>query len=149
MFSLVAYGLCVKCEPKSALQIQKSRISAPTTNVFDFEQPPERVGACPSDVGATATPDGTGDGPRPTGMSDMELIERVPDARVQQRVQQVGDDRRDQVHDADHEHAGLEHREVLALRGGEDQVADARVVEQRLDDRQPADQVARPASPRP
>ena len=48
----------------------------------------------------------------------------VPDPRIQQREHDVGDQRGEHVDDADHEHAGLEHREVLVV---------GRVVDQRSD----------------
>ena len=42
---------------------------------------------------------------------------RVADARVEERVGEVGEQRRDQEDDADDEHAASEEREVLLLRG--------------------------------
>ena len=57
----------------SALRIQKIRITAPTSNVFDFSSL-RTVSGLSEAVGGTVTPEGTGDGARPTGMSDIELI---------------------------------------------------------------------------
>ena len=55
------------------------------------------------------------------------------DARVEERVEDVGDQRHDEVDDPDHEDARGQQREVLLPRGLEDQRADPLVVEEVLD----------------
>ena len=58
-FSPVAYGLCVKCDPKSAAQIQKSRISAPATNVFEASSRRKVVSRRSDEIGRDRGADGT------------------------------------------------------------------------------------------
>ena len=64
------------------------------------------------------------------------------DPWVEDCVEDVRDQRDDEVDDADHEDAGGEQREVLLLRRLVDQPADALVVEEHLDGDEAADEVA-------
>ena len=65
-----------------------------------------------------------------------------PDARVERGGEQVAEQRRGEVDDAEDEHARQQHREVLDLGRGQREEADARVAEQLLDRDDAAEQVA-------
>ena len=65
-----------------------------------------------------------------------------PDSWVEGRGDQVADQRRDEVHDADDEHAGEQHREVLHLCGRQREEADPGIAEELLDRHDAAEQVA-------
>src|SRR3982751_205604 len=67
---------------------------------------------------------------------------RVSDSGGEERVGDVCEQRRGQEDDADDEDAGLQEGEVLLLRSREDQTPHPRVVEERLDDDEAADEVA-------
>ena len=70
--------------------------------------------------------------------------ERLPEAhaRIERGREDVAEQRRREVDDADDEDAGLQHREVLDLRGTQDELADARVAEELLDRDEAAEEVA-------
>ena len=65
-----------------------------------------------------------------------------PDARIERGVQQVDEEVEDDEGDRGHQDAALDHREVPAGDGVERQLADARPVEDRLDDHRPGEEEA-------
>src|SRR6185503_20661094 len=66
----------------------------------------------------------------------------VADARVEERVGNVGEQGGNEEDDADDEDAACEQREVLVVGRGEDESAHPRIVEECLDHDETADQVA-------
>ena len=65
-----------------------------------------------------------------------------PNARVEKGVEDVGDQRHDEVDEADDEHPGGQQRQVLLPRGLEDERADPLVVEEVFNGDEPAEEVA-------
>src|SRR5207237_3716309 len=65
-----------------------------------------------------------------------------PDARIEERIEQVRGQGRRGEDDADGQDPCLQHGEVAPARRSIDEATDALVVEEMLDDDQPADQIA-------
>src|SRR5690242_59011 len=148
------YG-AIAC-PKSAQITQNTMMIAPTMKVGRRSSSRQAargtavVGtatAIMSPVGPSGPPGSSGADPStpstPPGSAVMSVMAGSdPQPRVERDQQQVRRQRGQHVDHADKEHPRFQHREVMDLRGLEDQVADARVVEQGLDHDQAADQVS-------
>ena len=114
----VAYGLFVKCEPKSAAQIQNSRITAPTTNVFDASSRRSVSRAVRAMSARPRRRNGTGDGRE----ADRHVRHRAHPSEYLIRGFSSAYSRSAMIVATRYttpidEHARLEHREVLGLRG--------------------------------
>src|SRR5580692_3497697 len=130
--------------PKIAHTIQNSTMAAPTPNVGRRSSSRHHEAGAVRRATATAADD-PGPSTAPDGSKDPDAMSVIaapdPQPRVERDQQQVRGERGQHVDHGDGEDPGLQHREVLALGGLEDQVPEPLVVEQVLDHHQPADQV--------
>src|SRR5436190_15635212 len=148
------YG-AIAC-PKSAQTTQNTMMIAPTMKVGRRSSSRQAargtavVGAATATVlpaGPSGPPGSSGADPSTPPTPPASAVMSVmagsdPQPRVERDQQQVRRQRGQDVDHADGEHPRFQHREVMGLRGLEDQVADALVVEQGLDHDQAADQVS-------
>src|SRR6185437_13002942 len=145
------YG-AIAC-PKSAQTTQNTMMIAPTMKVGRRSSSRQTargtavVGAATATVlpaGPSGPPGSSGADPStpPASAVISVMAGSDPQPRVERDQQQVRRQRSQHVDHADDEYPRFQHREVLGLRGLEDQVADALVVEQGLDHDQAADQVS-------
>ena len=120
---------------KSAQKTQKASTRLPMTHRRGAEEQPKALACEPRALSLRRR--------RCDGASTMRHIRSAPepDPRVERGVEDVGDQRDDEVHDPDHEHAGGQEREVLLPRGLVHEQADALVVEEDLDGDEAADEV--------
>src|ERR1700689_3701349 len=135
------YG-AIAC-PKMAQTTQNTMMAAPARNVALRPSRLHWAGVARA-AAALATAE-AGPSVVPAGSSGSAATSVIaapdPQPRVERDQQQVRAQRGQHVDHPDDQDPGLQHREVLALGGLEDQVPDPLVVEQRLHHHQAADQV--------